>query len=43
MFSKEIIGGVEGSARVGRGPDKIFLYDIVNNTRSGLDVDKIGT
>ena len=42
LFFKEIIGGVEGSARVGRGPGKMFLYDIVNNTRSGLDVDKIG-
>lgn len=39
---QEIIQGVEGAARKGRGQDKIFLYDIVNNTRSGLDVDKIG-
>ena len=34
---------MDGSERRGRGPNKIFLYDIVNNTRSGLDVDKIGT
>ena len=39
---QEIIGGVEGSDRKGRDADKMFLYDIVNNTRSGLDVDKIG-
>lgn len=41
LFIEEIIGGIKGSARRGRGPDKFFLYDIVNNTRSGLDVDKL--
>ena len=28
-------------ARKGRGPEKAFLYDIVNNVHSGLDVDKL--
>jgi len=37
-FIKEMIMG----ERVrGRGPNKGFLYDIVSNSRSGLDVDKI--
>jgi HD superfamily phosphohydrolase len=41
LFIEEIIGGVEGVHRMGRGPNKFFLYDIVNNTKSGLDVDKL--
>ena len=41
VFIEEIIGGVEGANRRGRGPNKFFLYDIVNNTKSGLDVDKL--
>ena len=40
-FVEEIIGGVEGKKRQGRPSRKFFLYDIVNNTRSGLDVDKL--
>jgi len=32
---------VEEKDRVGRPAEKFYLYDIVNNTRSGLDVDKI--
>ena len=40
-FIEEIIGGVEGKNRKGRSSRKFFLYDIVNNTRSGLDVDKL--
>ena len=41
LFIEEIIQGTEESERQGRGPEKFFLYDIVNNTRSGLDVDKL--
>lgn len=41
LFIEEIIGGVDTTARRGREPNKFFLYDIVNNTRSGLDVDKL--
>lgn len=41
LFIEEIIGGVKGSDRKGRMPEKSYLYDIVNNTRSGLDVDKL--
>ena len=41
LFIEEIIGGVCESQRKGRGKDKFYLYDIVNNTRSGLDVDKL--
>jgi len=40
LFIEEIISG-EKKNRKGRGPDKSFLYDVVNNTRSGLDVDKL--
>ncbi|EKX36683.1 hypothetical protein GUITHDRAFT_117108 [Guillardia theta CCMP2712] len=32
-------GGIE--ARRGRGPEKNFLYDIINNAHSGLDIDKL--
>ncbi|CAM9876164.1 unnamed protein product [Discosporangium mesarthrocarpum] len=40
---EEMILGTPEGERVGggRGPEKGFLYDIVNNTRSGLDVDKL--
>ena len=41
LFIEEIIGGVEEGKRKGRPKEKFFLYDIVNNTRSGLDVDKL--
>lgn len=41
VFICEIIGGVPEPARRGRPPSKFFLYDIVNNMRSGLDVDKL--
>jgi HD superfamily phosphohydrolase len=40
-FVKEMIFGAKDSVKVGRGVDKYFLYDIVNNTISGLDVDKL--
>eukprot|EP01035_Chromulina_nebulosa_P018950 gene18950-24758_t len=41
LYDEEIIGGVEGNDRKGRDIRKHYLYDIVNNTRSGLDVDKL--
>jgi HD superfamily phosphohydrolase len=41
LFIEEIIGGVDEKHRKGRGPEKFYLYDIVNNNRSGLDVDKL--
>eukprot|EP01038_Epipyxis_sp_PR26KG_P010069 gene10069-13529_t len=41
LFIEEIIGGVEESKRQGRERNKFYLYDIVNNIRSGLDVDKL--
>lgn len=41
LFICEIIGGVKETDRQGRPPNKFFLYDIVNNSRSGLDVDKL--
>jgi len=41
LFIEEIIGGVKESCRKGRSYRKFFLYDIVNNSRSGLDVDKL--
>eukprot|EP01034_Spumella_vulgaris_P024574 gene24574-30939_t len=40
-FIEEIINGTDESARKGRSFEKFYLYDIVNNTRSGLDVDKL--
>eukprot|EP00904_Undaria_pinnatifida_P007451 jgi/Undpi1/3836/HiC_scaffold_16.g07205.m1 len=40
-FIEEMILGTRQEERRGRGADKEFLYDIVNNTRSGLDVDKL--
>ncbi len=40
-FIEEMILGVDENQRVGREKDKFYLYDIVNNTRSGLDVDKL--
>lgn len=40
-FIEEIIRGTNEVKRKGRDPDKYYLYDIVNNTRSGLDVDKL--
>jgi HD superfamily phosphohydrolase len=41
LFIEEVIGGVKESAREGRPASKFFLYDIVNNALSGLDVDKL--
>lgn len=35
-FIEEMILGTRQEARRGRGADKEFLYDIVNNTRSGF-------
>lgn len=40
-FIEEMIEGKEEEKRVGRPKGKFYLYDIVNNTRSGLDLDKI--
>lgn len=40
-FIEEMILGTPPNDRNGRGTDKEFLYDIINNTRSGLDVDKL--
>lgn len=41
VFIKEIIRGTKDKDRVGRPREKFFLYDVVNNSRSGLDVDKL--
>jgi deoxynucleoside triphosphate triphosphohydrolase SAMHD1 len=41
LFICEIISGTPESQRRGRSSDKFYLYDIVNNSRSGLDVDKL--
>ena len=38
LFIEEIILGVKESDRRGRAPDKFYLYDIVNNIRSGIPV-----
>ena len=40
-FIKEIVAGTKEEKRQGRGRDKFWMYDIVNNSRSGLDVDKL--
>jgi HD superfamily phosphohydrolase len=40
-FIEEIINGTDEAKRRGRDANKFYLYDIVNNTRSGLDVDKL--
>jgi HD superfamily phosphohydrolase len=40
-FIKEIIAGTKEKDRKGRSREKFYLYDIVNNSRSGLDVDKL--
>jgi HD superfamily phosphohydrolase len=40
-FIMEIILGTKENLRSGRPAEKFFLYDIVNNSRSGLDVDKL--
>ena len=36
IFIEEIIEGTEEAKRQGRPRDKFYLYDIVNNSRSGL-------
>jgi len=41
LFIKEIIRGVDETKRRGRPSYKFWMYDIVNNKRSGLDVDKL--
>jgi hypothetical protein len=41
VFIKEIIKGTPEHERQGRCKEKHWLYDVVNNTRSGLDVDKL--
>ncbi|KAJ1417771.1 hypothetical protein B484DRAFT_453878 [Ochromonadaceae sp. CCMP2298] len=41
IFIKEIIRGTKERERKGRDNTKFYLYDIVNNCRSGLDVDKL--
>jgi len=40
-FIEEMIEGTEEGERKGRAAEKFFLYDIVNNIRSGFDVDKM--
>lgn len=40
-FIEEIIRGTAETDRIGRQHDKFYLYDVVNNSRSGLDVDKL--
>ena len=40
-FIEEIIRGTKEKDRVGRSAEKFYLYDIVNNSRSGLDMDKV--
>lgn len=40
IFIEEMISG-EVHNRVGRPREKSFLYDIINNSNSGLDVDKL--
>jgi hypothetical protein len=39
LFVEEMIDGRR--ERRGRGPGQAFLYDVVNNIHSGLDVDKL--
>ncbi len=41
LFIEEIIRGTKENERKGREFHKFYLYDIVNNSRSGLDVDKL--
>lgn len=41
LFIDEIISGTEEEDRKGRDYSKFYLYDVVNNSRSGLDVDKL--
>lgn len=40
-FIEEIIRGTKEKDRIGRPMEKFYLYDIVNNNRSGLDMDKV--
>eukprot|EP01035_Chromulina_nebulosa_P029349 gene29349-38883_t len=40
-FIEEIIRGTKEKDRIGRPVEKFYLYDIVNNNRSGLDMDKV--
>lgn len=41
IFISEMIRGTKLEERVGRNAEKFYLYDIVNNINSGLDVDKL--
>jgi hypothetical protein len=41
LFIDEIISGTKEEDRKGRDSSKFYLYDVVNNSRSGLDVDKL--
>jgi HD superfamily phosphohydrolase len=41
VFIEEIIKGTPINERRGRSSDKFYMYDIVNNLRSSLDVDKM--
>uniref|UniRef100_A0A0K2UFL3 HD/PDEase domain-containing protein n=1 Tax=Lepeophtheirus salmonis TaxID=72036 RepID=A0A0K2UFL3_LEPSM len=44
IFIKEAIGGPlgdDGRTYKGRGPEKYFLYEIVANKTTGIDVDKL--
>ena len=43
VFIKEMIHVKEGEQLRGRGPEKHFLYEIVANKTSSIDVDKVQT
>ena len=40
LFIKELIFGTPEKERRGRDANKFFLYEIINNTRNGIDVDR---
>ena len=40
LFIKELIFGTPEKERKGRYANKFFLYEIINNTLNGIDVDR---